>query len=171
MKLKINTFLAAMVLVSCSVGSEEARSSAEVFVAYTTVQPGGRLSVAVKISVADGWHTYAKEPGDFGMPPSIKISGVDGLEVSEWRFPPPETFADSAGTSYGYEHEVVLFSDVLIPETVLVGQTIELTASFKWMICKDICVFQQGTQTIIVQVGETPSEPTAEWKSLLKESP
>lgn len=159
-----------VLLLSCVGVAEENLSSVQFVAAYETVRPGERLPVAVKITVADGWHTYAKEPGDSGMPPSIKLSGVDGLDVSEWRFPPPETFTDSVGTSYGYEHQVVLLSDVLVPDTVPVGDTIALTASIKWMICKDACVFQKDAQTIIVQSGAVSSEPSAEWLSLLKES-
>ncbi|QHI67940.1 protein-disulfide reductase DsbD domain-containing protein [Tichowtungia aerotolerans] len=163
-------FLIAALWMVGTARAEDERSSVEVFVAYKTVRPGDRLPVAVRIKVAEGWHTYAKEPGDSGMPPSIEISGVDGLEVSEWRFPAPESFTDSAGTSYGYEHQVVLLSNVLIPASVPAGETIQLTASITWMICKDICVFQKGTQTVSVQSGSASSEPTAEWQALLKES-
>lgn len=172
MKQKLNPFLflAVALLGTCSGNAEDKLSSAEVFAAYEAVRPGDRLPVAVKITVADGWHTYAKEPGDSGMPPSIELSGVEGLEVSDWRFPPPEAFTDAIGTSYGYEHEVVLLSDVLIPETVPEGSTLELTVVMKWMICRDVCVFQKGTQTITVQSGAVSSGPSAQWQSLLKES-
>ncbi len=162
--------LSVVLLGVLSGHAEEQLSSAAVFVASETVRPGDRLPVAVKITVAEGWHTYASEPGDSGMPPSIVFSGIDGLELAEWRFPPPETFTDSIGTSYGYEHEVVLLSDVLIPKDVPVGGAIELTVSIKWMICRDICVFQTGTQTVSVQSGAVSSEPSAEWRLLLKES-
>ena len=160
---------ALMVLIALSAAAEEL-SSAQVFTAYGTVRPGDRLPVAVKLTVAEGWHTYAKEPGDSGMPPSFKFSGVEGIEVAEWQFPPAKAFKDSIGTSYGYEHEVVLLSDILIPETVKAGSSVELTAKLSWMICRDACVFQRDTQTIAVQTGTATSEPTAEWLALLKES-
>jgi DsbC/DsbD-like thiol-disulfide interchange protein len=160
----------AVLSAAFAADAEENLSGVRFFAAYQTVRPGDRLPVAIKITVADGWHTYAKEPGDSGMPPSIQISGLDGLEVSEWRFPPPEAFTDATGTSYGYEQEVILLSDVLIPETIPVGSEIGLTASVKWMICRDVCVFQKGAQTLTVQSGTVSSEPSAEWRSLLKES-
>lgn len=160
----------AMLLLTLSGMAEESLSNAQVFTAYETVRPGERLPVAVKLTMAEGWHTYAREPGDSGMPPSIVFSGVVGLEVSDWRFPPPKTFADLVGTSYGYEHEVVLLSEVLIPETVPEGLTIKLTASISWMICRDICVFKQETQTVSVKSGSVSSGPSVQWQSLLKEN-
>lgn len=159
---------AATLFTAAGVQAEDQRSSVQIFAAHSIVRPGERLPVAVKITVADGWHTYAKEPGDSGMPPSIKISGADGLEVAEWRFPPPETFTDSIGTSYGYEHEVVLLSEVLVPETVT--GTLELTASIKWMICKDTCVFMKDNLTLSVKTGAVSSGSSAEWKTLLEKS-
>lgn len=144
-------------------------SSVQVYAARETVRAGEWLPVAVRVTVAEGWHTYAKDPGDFGMPPSITFSGLEGLSVAEWRFPPPETFSDSSGTSYGYAHQVVLLSEVLIPQTALIDQPIELTVLIKWMICRDICVFKTDTQTISVQCGAVSSKPSAAWQSLLKE--
>jgi DsbC/DsbD-like thiol-disulfide interchange protein len=163
--------LTAVVLTAVfACGADEPLSLVQFFAAYKTVRPGDRLPVAVKITVAEGWHTYSKEPGDSGMPPSIRISGIDGLEVGGWRFPPPQTFTDSVGTTYGYEKNVVLFSEVLIPETVPVGISIGLTASINWMICRDVCVFQKDAQTVAVQSGTASSGPSAEWQSLLKNS-
>jgi thiol:disulfide interchange protein DsbD len=160
----------AVGVLGVSVIAEEPQSTAQFFVAYETIKPGERLPVAVRLTVDDGWHTYAKEPGDSGMPPSISIRGVEGLDVSEWRFPPAETFTDSVGTTYGYEHEVVLLSDVLIPERVAEGRPIELTASIQWMICREMCVFKKTAQTVSVQSGVESSGPSAQWISLLKES-
>lgn len=173
MKVAVYTglLLSVGLIQALSVRAEETLSFAQVYAAYETVRPGDWLPVAVKFNMAEGWHTYAKEPGDSGMPPSTTFSGPEGLRVSEWRFPNPESFTDSVGTSYGYDGHVVLLSEVLIPETASDGSVIELTADIKWMICRDICVFQTGTQTISVRVERGSSmETTAEWKRLLQKS-
>jgi len=164
-------FLLSAILLTAAGRSEEARSAVHVYTASERVRPGQRVPVAVQITVADGWHTYAEEPGDSGMPPSITIRGPDGLEVGKWRFPAPQTFTDSVGTSYGYEHQVVLLSELLIPETVPDGTQIQLTADINWMICRDICVFQTGSQTVLLWADTGASmAPSSEWKQLLEES-
>ena len=146
--------------------AEEILSSAQIYAAYETVRPGDRLPVAVKLTMADGWHTYAEEPGDSGMPPSIIIKGPAGIETSIWRFPPHRAFTDSAGTTYGYEKEVVLSGEVHIPRSIPVGVPVELTAVLQWMICKDVCVFMKDTVVITIQTGAVSSEPSTEWKLL-----
>ena len=173
MKSAVFTVLfASSLLLSPGAGrSEDVLSSVRVYTANESVRPGDRVPIAVQLTVADGWHTYAKEPGDSGMPPSIAISGPEGLTVGEWRFPPPQTFIDSVGTTYGYEHQVVLLSDLQIPENVADGTVIELTADIQWMICRDICVFQTGSQTLFLRVESLAApEPSSEWKRLLEES-
>jgi DsbC/DsbD-like thiol-disulfide interchange protein len=163
-------FIAASVIgLSASLPAQDAAevSTATVYAAFQTVTPGARLPVAVKLTVADGWHTYAEEPGDSGMPPSITIRGPDGpLQVSRWTFPPPQTFSDDAGTTYGYEHEVIVFGEVLIPDSIPLGQTLQLHVSIKWMICRDICRFMKEEKTVTVHVGPESSEPTLEWNAL-----
>ena len=170
--MKISVYSVCVMLLGVFGGiAEEEVSSAQFYAAYKAVWPGQRVPIAVKIIVADGWHTYAKEPGDSGMPPSITLSGVDGLKVSEWRFPPPERFTDSIGTTYGYEHQVVLLSEVLIPETVSAGTVIELKADIQWMVCRDMCVFQTGSQAVFLRVEKGSSmEPSSEWRRLLEKS-
>jgi thiol:disulfide interchange protein DsbD len=143
-------------------------SQAAVFTAFKTVKPGDLLPLAVRLTMADGWHTYAEEPGDSGMPPSILIKGPEGLEQQAWRFPPPEKFTDRSGTTYGYEKSVVLIGCVHIPASLPEGKTIELTAELQWMICRDLCIFLQDEQTLTVQTGAVSSEPSPEWTAQLE---
>lgn len=166
MQWTVYTLLLAAVLPG-SAPAEEQLSAVEFYAAYETVRPGDRLPVAIQITVEEGWHTYAEEPGDSGMPPSIQISGVDGLEISGWRFPPHQTFTDEVGTSYGYEHQVVLLSEVRIPETAVPGTRLELSAEVSWMICRDICVFQKGARMLSVEVGTVSSGPSRAWTEML----
>jgi DsbC/DsbD-like thiol-disulfide interchange protein len=150
--------------------NEDRQSSLTLYAAYETVRPGDDLPLAVRITVDEGWHTYAREPGDSGMPPSIQVTGPEGIKTSTWQFPPPQTFIDSVGTTYGYEHEVILRGSVRIPETLPIGIPIDLTISSQWMICKDICVFLTDTAVLTIQTGEESSEPSIRWKVLIDET-
>ncbi len=147
---------------------EEPLSTVEVFAARETIRPGDELPVAVRIHVADGWHTYAENPGDSGMPPSIEISGPDGrLETGPWRFPPHQTFTGPTGTTYGYENQVVLFGRVSVPAAYEQGR-ISLDVSIKWMICRDVCRFLKAEKTLPVNLGPEASAETESWHALTR---
>lgn len=161
-------FVLGFVFYSFSEESQKTFSTAEVFSAYEVVRPGERLPLAVRITVEDGWHTYAEEPGDSGMPPSIEVTGPNGIETSTWRFPPSQIFTDSSGTTYGYEHEVVLLGEVMIPDTLAQGVTLQLNASLQWMICRDVCVFLEDATVITVRTGPESSGPSEKWVEFVK---
>lgn len=145
-------------------------SPAQVFVASDSVRPGARLPVAVKLSLSEGWHTYALEPGDFGMAPSFRWSGVDGLKQFDWQFAPAKTFQSDLGTSYGYDGSVVFLSEIELPDTLQIGQRIELTAALSWMICSDRCVLQRDSKAVVLTVAPSSSPPTSEWDELIRTS-
>lgn len=149
-------------------GGNRELSQAEVHVATEAVRAGDRVPIAVRLVMADGWYTYAEEPGDAGMPPSIRIEGLSGLETGAWRFPPEERFEDAMGISFGYKGEVVLLNELLLPDGLDVGMEVELTVHINWMICLDVCVLMRDVQSVSFQVAERTGEPGESWQRLLE---
>lgn len=169
MKLLISRLLPLIIAVLPVAGNEaEELSSISVYTAFGTVKPGDAVPVAVEISVADGWHTYAREPGDSGMPPSISITGYDGIEIAEWRFPPHKKFIDASGTTYGYEERVVLISEIQIPAALDVGELLQFEVAVDWMICRDICIWKQDMVNLDIRTGDETGVPVNEWWNLLE---
>lgn len=148
-------------------GGNRDLSRLEVFAGYEEVRAGDRLPVAVRLIVSEGWYTYAEEPGDSGMPPSIRVSGPEGIETSSWRFPSAQAFTDSMGTSYGYKNEVVLLGEVLIPHSLDEGSRFDLVFSVNWMICRDVCVLMRDTATLSLRVSGRTGELGPGWAKLL----
>ena len=159
--------IAMLSLVGVS-GNDAPLSTARVIAAFDQVSPGGELPLAVVFTMAEGWHTYAEEPGDAGMPPDIRISGPDGLETGSWRFPPAQVFTDDLGSYYGYEGQVALIGSVKLPAVLPVGQAVELAVALDWMICLDICVLLRDSQTLTITMAEQSGEAGEEWQKILE---
>ncbi len=143
-------------------------SSVSLHAGTTAAVPGKAVPIALKVVIPDGWYTYAQDPGDAGMPPSIKLVQPKGGHLGAWRFPPHATFSDEAGTYYGYKHNVVLLSEIRLPATYE-GETVDIRLDAVWMICKDVCLpfRKQVTLTLpVVQAGE--AKPSAGWHKVLK---
>jgi cytochrome c biogenesis protein CcdA len=70
---------------------------------------GGARRVGVLLDVAPGWHVYARDPGDVGLPTEIAWSG-DVRRVEELPWPEPQRFEELEGelVSRGYENRVLL---------------------------------------------------------------
>src|SRR5580704_2062511 len=50
------------------------------------MQPGTPFRVALRLRLADGWHTYWKNPGDAGVAPEFTIDGVTASPI-DWPTP------------------------------------------------------------------------------------
>ncbi len=147
----------------------EVLSRAEVRAAPMGIRAGGRLPVAVRFSMAPGWHTYAEDPGESGMPPEITLTGPAGIRLEKWQFPPAKTFTDAAGTTFGYENEVVLISALHLPESQPVDEPIELEFNVVWMVCKEACVPLSDTLALTLKAQPAPpAKARLEWERFLE---
>ena len=105
-----------------------------------SVAPGEPFTVALRIDMEDGWHSYWKNPGDSGEPIAIDWALPEGFEASSFQWPYPHRIDVAMLTSYGYSDEVLLLSTITPPETLEPGTTVTLAGKAEWLICADICL-------------------------------
>lgn len=92
---------------------------------------------AVRLSIAPGWKTYWRSPGEVGIPPVIALIGSSNVASAQLSWPVPIVFDDNGFRSIGYEGTVVLPLRVE-PETM--GGHISLKGRFEIGVCADVCV-------------------------------
>jgi thiol:disulfide interchange protein len=114
------------------------------------MQPGVPFRVALRLRMADGWHTYWKNPGDAGVPADLTIDGVTQSPI-DW--PTPRRVAEGPVMTYAYTGEV------LLPVTVTATSG-AIKAHAQWLVCKDICVPEEGNFSLTLPQG-TP-QPSAQ---------
>ena len=68
----------------------------------------GRHVAGLRLTMAPGWKTYWRAPGDAGIPPEFDWTGSHGVAGVEVRWPVPQVFDQSGMQSIGYHDEVVL---------------------------------------------------------------
>jgi len=115
-----------------------------------SMQPGAPFRVALRLRMADGWHTYWKNPGDAGVPPELTIEGASQSPI-DW--PTPRRVAEGPVMTYAYTGEVML------PVTVTATSG-AIKAHAQWLVCKDICIPEDGDFTLNLPVG--PPKPSAQ---------
>lgn len=82
---------------------------------FETAAEGGNLIGALHLTLPQGFHAYAHEPGDAGRPTTLQFSVGGGAPLAVWY---PEgavqrDFYDPSATIFVYESEVTLY--VLLP--------------------------------------------------------
>ena len=111
--------------------------------------------IGVKFSLEPGWHIYGQTAGDVGLPTSVTWNLPPGIKANEPIWPKPRTFIADGLTSYGYENELSLISELVADESsdtdsVAIGSrhfgsSIDVKAAVEWVLCKEECIPGRAT--------------------------
>lgn len=109
--------------------------------------PGWRMDsghhmAGLALTLAPGWKTYWRRPGEAGIPPVFDWSGSENVASVRVHWPSPVMFHTNGMLTVGYKGDVVLPLEV-VPKVA--GQPIHLKARVDMGICKDICMPAQVT--------------------------
>ncbi|NNL18759.1 MAG: hypothetical protein HKP37_08480 [Boseongicola sp.] len=110
--------------------------------AQVEVMPGwrgddGLHRAALAITLAPGWKTYWRTPGDAGIPPIFDWSGSENLSGAGVSFPVPYVFYENGMRSIGYDDGMILPITLRANDD---GSDIELEGRMTIGVCLDICV-------------------------------
>jgi DsbC/DsbD-like thiol-disulfide interchange protein/cytochrome c biogenesis protein CcdA len=114
------------------------------------VTPGTPFRVGLHFRLAPGWHTYWQNPGDAGIPAELELTLPPGGKAGPIVWPTPQRMAEGQLMTYAYT------GDLLLPLTVTPGQDAEgmaVQAHAQWLVCKDICVPEEGDFRIDLPAG------------------
>lgn len=109
--------------------------SVEVIPGWET-QSGSQMA-ALRISLAPGWKTYWRAPGDAGIPPIINFAGSDNVATTRMQWPVPQVFYEQGMRSIGYHGDVVIPVE-LTPTAPDAPMT--LSGEMQIGVCDEICV-------------------------------
>jgi thiol:disulfide interchange protein/DsbC/DsbD-like thiol-disulfide interchange protein len=117
-----------------------AHVEAELVAERTALIPGSENTVALRLVMERGWHTYWQNAGDSGLPTTLAWKLPPGLQASPIQWPAPRVLPVGPLVNYGYEGEVLLPSDITTAPDFLSGKSVTLSARADWLVCKEICI-------------------------------
>lgn len=96
----------------------------------------GTRIAAVRITLAQGWHTYWRAPGDAGIPPRFDWTGSNNVERVDVHWPVPSVYSQNGMRYVGYEGEVILPIEIKPTQS----GDIDLEGVVEFGVCDDICM-------------------------------
>lgn len=114
---------------------DEAVLDARLLPGWSTDQ--GTQIAALSLTLAPGWKTYWRSPGEAGIPPLFDWNRSQNLASVALHWPTPQVFHTSGMRSIGYHDGLLLPIEV---RAIDPAQPITLRASIDIGVCKDICV-------------------------------
>lgn len=120
--------------------------------ASDSATPGQPVELGLHFRFQPGWHIYWRNPGDAGQAPRIEVVAPPGSAVSDVRWPAPVRHVDGPVTTFVHQGDVLLPFTLTLP-AVLSGAS-ELTVKADWLVCKDICIPEQGVFRLVLPPGK-----------------
>ncbi len=117
------------------------------------VEPGGTITIAFEQIIRPGWHTYWLNPGDVGQPTTLTWNLPYGWRAGELQWPAPMRLPVGPFMDYGYEGKVWILTQLSAPRDARPGDTVTLTAKAAWLVCKEVCIPEDATLSVPVQIG------------------
>jgi len=154
--------IAALLLAEGSIAApvKTAHVEAELVAAKTALVPGEPITVALRLAMEKGWHTYWQNPGDSGLPTTLAWKLPPGIEAGPIEWPAPRELPVGPLVNYGYEGEVLLLVEVKPQRMLPVGNTVVLAARADWLVCKEVCIPEGADLTLALPVqNSAPLDP------------
>ncbi len=133
------------------------------------IVPGEAFTVALRLEMEEGWHSYWKNPGASGEPTSIDWALPESYETDGFQWPYPHRIEFGSLISYGYSGEVFLLTTITPPDTLTPGTTATLSGRAEWLICEEICLPAHSDVELTLPVTAEVPEDT-EWASAFEAS-
>mgnify|MGYP003883708185 CR=1 FL=1 len=118
---------------------------------HAKVSPGQTVRLGLHLTQKTGWHTYWHSPGDIGLPTDILWDTPDGSQTTPYAYPVPHRYDVQGIISYGYDDQVLLFTELTLPPDLPAGEVV-LGAKAKWLVCEIMCIPGEAELKLPVEV-------------------
>lgn len=135
-------------------------SQAELISEKEHIQPGTPFTLALKLTMDEGWHSYWQNPGDSGEPTEIEWDLPSSFTPSSIQWPYPHSIDLGPLRSYGYSDEVLLLTEITPPADLEPETDIQIQAMAYWLICEEICLPAEEAVSITLPIREARAPPS-----------
>lgn len=125
------------------------------------IAPGKSCSVALKLSLPEGWHSYYQNSGGVEIPLAMVWKLPPGFTAGPIQWPVPEVKDGYFGKSFVYQDSPVFIVDITAPADLKPGDPVTLTANATWQICKDSCINEKKALALTLATAATSEKDPA----------
>ncbi len=157
-------------VLALAVGAAMARPAAAVYMQPVSatlvadaerVLPGQPFTVGVLFTIQRGWHVYWQNPGDSGLPTSVRFVLPAGVTAGALRWPLPTRFEQPGNlVGYGYADSLLLTAPLVATEPV----DGPLRAEVGWLACEKLCIRGKASLDLALPAVAQPAV-FADWST------
>jgi DsbC/DsbD-like thiol-disulfide interchange protein len=142
----------ALILSAPAAWAEAPRAEARLVAGWP--EADGVRVAGLSITLAPGWKTYWRAPGEAGIPPAFDWSGSRNLAEVSVEWPAPVVFDSFGMMTLGYADAVTL---PLVLRAEAPDQPIEVRLTLDYGVCADICVPESVELSLTIAPDAAPA--------------
>jgi DsbC/DsbD-like thiol-disulfide interchange protein len=119
-------------------------------------KPAESYLAGVDITLAEGWKTYWRNPGDAGVPPNFEWSGSANVASIKVLYPAPSRLHEPAAETIGYM-QAVMFPVEVMPQDA--RKPVELKLTLEFGVCREICIPAQAALSLAIPPRALAGDP------------
>ena len=123
--------------------------------------PGTTVWAMVTLTPEKHWHTYWRNPGDSGIPTTVKWTLPEGFGAGDISWPAPARIPVGPLMNYGYDGPARLLVPISVPASAVTGQDVTLAADVKWLVCQEVCVPEEAKLALPLSVSSASDAAAA----------
>ncbi len=108
------------------------------FTSFNEINPKQNLDVLVKFEMKNGWHIFAQNPGDIGLPTLVGWQLPKGFELGDVEWSRFQKFDTDGIVQYGYAHTA--YYKTSVKPAADVEKQVRLSGKITWLACQEECV-------------------------------
>ncbi len=159
----LGLLLAGLACAGCAAADEPAPVAVELISEYAGVVPGQPSQLGLRLRHGARWHTYWINPGDSGLPTTLKWTLPVGFKAEDVDWPLPQRFEVGGLYNFGYDGEIVLPVALDVPADAKPGSTVPIRAEAKWLVCREECIPGTAALALDLPVVEAPAHADPRW--------
>lgn len=113
---------------------------------------GKSFFTALQLAHPEEWHSYYKNSGGVEWPPSLVWTLPEGFTAGPLQWPVPEVKDGFSGKSFVYHGTPVFLVEITPPGSLKTVEPVTLTAMATWQICKESCINEEKSFTLVLPV-------------------
>jgi len=122
---------------------------------------GESIWLALELELPDGWHTYWRNPGDSGAPPTLDYSLPKGVSLGQVHWVPPEIIPFGPLVNLGYKKRAFYAQPLKLPPD-FEDEYFDIQLQGRWLVCEAVCIPERAELSLRLPVKVGSIEDTSE---------
>ena len=140
-------------LLAAEESAQLAHTRATLVSEQEAVVTGQTLRLGLVLAHEPGWHSYWENPGEAGIPTTLKWQLPEGFSAGAVDWPLPKQLREGPLLVHAYYDQFLLPVTITVPAAID-AENVTFSLEADWLVCKEICIPESAQLALTLPVSE-----------------